>query len=441
MKKILLILIVTIISFAISTKAQNMVSTYAGNGTAALTNGPLVNAQFNQPFGICRDRNGSIYVADTYNNCIRKIENGIVSTYAGSTVAGYLDGPALNAKFNQPLCLCVDDSGNLFVTDFVGHRVRKVSYSGDVTTIAGDGVEGLIDGVDSIARFDYPRGITIDATGNLFVADSWNHRIRKIDAITHEVSTYAGGGNVTGVQTPGGYVDANDTAARFHTPCGVVIDSTGNIYVADAHNHRIRMINVQRQVTTIAGSGTSGGFLDGVALTARLNTPTDLHRTINGDIFIGDTYNNRVRLLSGGMLSTFAGTGIAGFVNSVSTAARFNYPRGITTNSNADSIWVIDYNNNAIRLITSQTTGINEQETKSVLLYPNPFQDKITIQIHNQNISGKIILMDAFGKIILEHEAKNKNSIELNTTSLLPGIYLLHFENCTFSQPMKIVKE
>ena len=441
MKKTLPILFLIIISVALHTQAQNMVFTYSGNGTAALNNGPLATAEFNQPFGICRDKNGIIYVADTYNNCIRKIENGMVSTYAGSTIAGYLDGPALTAKFNQPLCLCVDDSGNLFVTDFVGQRVRKVSYSGNVTTVAGDGVEGFIEGADTSARFDYPRGITIDALGNLFVADSWNHRIRKIDASTHEVSTYAGGGTVTGVQTPGGYVDASDTSARFHTPCGVVIDSVGIIYVADALNHRIRMIDTQRQVTTIAGSGTTGGFLDGAVLTARLNTPTDLYRAVNGDIFIGDTYNNRMRLLSGGMLSTIAGIGTAGFVNGVSTIARFNYPRGIIANVTADSIWVIDYNNNAIRLITVQPTEISEQETKNILVYPNPFHDRINIQLSNEKISSKIILMDVKGKIILEQELKNKMDLELNTNNLMKGIYVLRFEGLNFSLYTKIVKE
>lgn len=435
----------------LSAQAQNMVYTYGGNGAAGLTNGPLANSQFNLPFGICRDINGIIYIADTHNNCIRKIDGGIVTTYAGSTVAGWLDGPALTAQFNQPLCICADDSGNLFVTDFEGQRIRKISYSGMVSTVAGNGIEGYTEGADTVAQFDYPRGITIDAAGNLFVADSWNHRIRKIDATTHEVSTYAGGGNVTGVGTSGGYVDAGDTAARFHTPTGVAIDPPGNLYVADALNHRIRMIDTQQQVTTTAGSGSSGGFSDGAALTAQLNTPTDLHRAVSGNIFIGDTYNNRVRLLANGTLSTIAGNGTAGFVNGTSSSAEFNFTRAITANSTADSLWVIDYNNNAIRLITIQPTGIIEQEKNNVSVFPNPFHDWVNIQLPEENSpcrirpladnSCKIILSDVAGKIILEQEEINYADCGLNTNHLLQGIYFLSVRTSGFILNRKIVKE
>ncbi len=439
MKKNLLTFI-AIISIAFSTHAQIIVSTYAGNGTAALTNGPVAGSQFNQSFGIYTAKNGVIYVADTYNNCVRKIDGGMVTTYAGSSVAGYLDGPALTAKFNQPLCICADDSGNLYVTDFIGQRVRKISAAGIVSTVAGTGIAGYTEGADTVARFNYPRGITIDAIGNLYVADSWNHRIRKVDAVTHEVSSYAGGDPVTGVQTPGGYVDASDTAARFHTPCGVAIDSLGNLYVADAYNHRIRMIDTQRQVTTIAGSGTTGGFSDGAALTGQLNTPTDLYHAANGDILIGDTYNNRVRLLSNGMLSTVAGDGIAGFVNGPALTSEFNHPRGVTANATADSIYVVDGNNFAIRLIVNSTTGINEYGENTVSVFPNPFHDQINVQLSPGNNSCKIILSDIAGKIILEQIIK-QSEFKLNTNTIKPGVYLLSIQSSGFILNQKIMKQ
>jgi sugar lactone lactonase YvrE len=236
-------------------EAQNMVSTYAGTNTAAFTNGDTASARFKTPFGICMDKSGNLYLADAGNNCIRKISaTGTVTTLAGTGLAGYVDGPALSAQFNSPTGVCVDDSFNVYVADFQNQRIRKISFTGSVTTIAGSGTAGYLDGAPLTSQFNYPRGICRNKKGELFVGDSWNHRIRKI-ASNGTVSTYAGGGSTIGVSSIGSLVDAKDTAARFYTPCGLAIDRTGIIFVADAYNHRIRKIDTLKQVTTIAGSG------------------------------------------------------------------------------------------------------------------------------------------------------------------------------------------
>ncbi|NQV02577.1 MAG: hypothetical protein HQ542_08030 [Bacteroidia bacterium] len=283
-------------------KAQNYVTTYAGTGSPGFVNGDTSIASFNRPFGICIDTVGNLYLADAYNHCIRKISTkGEVFTYAGTGTAGYLDGPADEAKFNQPINICLDDEGNMYVSDFLNQRIRKISSDMMVTTIAGTGVAGLQNGPVDEAQFSYPKGICRDDTGNIYIGDSWNHRIRKIST-DGLVSTWAGGGTSIGVQSVGAYVDGSDTAARFYTPCEVSIDQGNNIFVADAYNHRIRKIDPSRMVTTVAGSGDTGpdggGFQNGPALEAMFKVPTACYVTTTGSIFVGDGENQRVRKIS-----------------------------------------------------------------------------------------------------------------------------------------------
>ncbi len=224
-------LIVVFVLLVNPLQSQNYVSIYAGTGSSGFVNGDTSIASFNRPFGICIDTAGNLYIADAYNNCIRKIStDGQVSIYAGSGTAGYLDGEASEAKFNQPLNICLDDEGNMYVSDFINQRIRKISSDMMVTTIAGTGQSGHQNGAAAEAKFNYPRGICIDDTGNLYIGDSWNHRIRKI-SVDGVVSDWAGGGTVIGVQSVGDYVDASDTAARFYTPCELSIDQFNNIFV------------------------------------------------------------------------------------------------------------------------------------------------------------------------------------------------------------------
>ncbi|MCK5339239.1 MAG: hypothetical protein KAJ50_10520, partial [Bacteroidales bacterium] len=279
------ILMVAFVLFTNMLQSQNYVSTYAGTGSPGFVNGDTSVASFNRPFGICIDPEGNLYLADAYNHCIRKIGiDGQVSVYAGTGTAGYLDGPADEAKFNQPINIVLDEDGSMYVSDFINQRIRKISADLQVTTIAGSGTAGLQNGPASQAQFNYPRGICLDDTGNIYIGDSWNHRIRKI-SVDGMVSDWAGGGTVIGVQSVGDYVDASDTAARFYTPCELSIDQSNNIFVADAYNHRIRKIDPDRMVTTVAGSGDSGpdggGFQNGASDTAQFKVPTACHVTLD----------------------------------------------------------------------------------------------------------------------------------------------------------------
>ncbi len=427
--------------------AQNYVSTYAGNGTPALINGDTAAARFKNPFGMCIDKFENIYVADAGNNCIRKITpGGIVSTLAGTGVAGFLDGPAASAQFNSPTGVYADDLGNVYVADFLNHRIRKISSTGSVTTIAGDGTAGYLDGAAATAQFNYPRGIVRNKSGALFVGDSWNHRIRKI-SVTGTVSTYAGGGGAMSVGSVGALLNAQDTAARFYTPAGLSIDRNGNVFVADAYNHRIRKIDTSRVVSTVAGSGPtgngSGGFLNGLVANALLNTPTELYVDSAGKIYIGDTFNNRVRLVSTGVVSTYAGKGPAGFVDDMDTLAKFNYTRGVVCNASSSKVYAADYNNNAVRKIAFGTfVGINEMALKNeLLIYPNPVKEYLNFSPENkfQSTELDVKVIDVLGRETCFLNFNLNRSLPLN--KFLPGIYTLFISGTDFKITKKFIKE
>jgi hypothetical protein len=410
--------------------AQNFVTTYAGIGSPGFVNGDTSIASFNKPFGICIDQEGNLFLADAYNHCIRKIStDGIVSTYAGTGTAGYLDGQATEAKFNQPINICLDDSGNMYVSDFLNQRIRKISSDMMVTTIAGSGIAGLLDGPDSQAKFNYPRGICLDDTGNIYIGDSWNHRVRKI-SLDGMVSTWAGGGTTIGVQSVGDYVDASDTAARFYTPCELSIDQSNNIFVADAYNHRIRKIDPERMVTTVAGSGESGadggGFQNGPAEEAMFKVPTACFVSLTGSIYIGDGQNQRVRKIStDGMVSTFAGSGATGFENGPDTLATFDFPRGCVMDYNAHRLYVVDYNNHAVRIIhLSEITGLNIGKIEDDFrVFPNPAKDEIHIAGMVQQSNPDIRIYNASGQLVYEQCGINKLTTVLDISQLDNGVY------------------
>lgn len=271
-----------------------------------------------------------------------------VSTLAGGT---WLDGPALESKFYSPSGTAVDRAGNIYVADRDNNRIRKISPAGVVTTIAGGGstrfdsyrnsIGTYLDGTGIAARFDNPTDLAVDSVGNIFVADYGNNRIRKISP-EGVVTTLAGSGLA-------GYIDGTDTSARFNGPSGIALDPIGNIYVADKINNRIRKINPSGVVTTFAGSGGIGflnaGFADGVGNVARFNQPTGLSVDVAGIVYVADLGNNRIRKINlAGMVSTLAGSGTYDYVDGIGTNARFSFPSNIAVDS-AGNVYVADQEN------------------------------------------------------------------------------------------------
>jgi sugar lactone lactonase YvrE len=317
---------------------RNLVTTLAGS-TVGFADGVGALAQFNNPVGVAVDAAGNVYVADRNNHRIRKITlAGVVSTLAGS-ILGFADGVGAAAQFNNPAGLAVDAVGNVYVADRNNHRIRKITPAGAVTTLAGSGTAGSADGVGAAAQFNTPYGVAVDAAGNVYVADTSNHQIRKITP-TDAVTTLAG--------STLGFADGVGAAAQFNNPIGLAVDAAGNVYVADLNNHRIRKITPAGAVTTLAGS--TAGFADGVGAAAQFSGPAGVALDAAGNVYVADASNYRIRKITPtGAVTTLAGS-TGGFADAVGTAAQFGFPVGLAVDA-AGNVHVADSGNSRIRKI------------------------------------------------------------------------------------------
>jgi sugar lactone lactonase YvrE len=227
-----------------------MVTTLAGSGSQGSINATGTYASFFQPTGVAVDASGNVYVADNGNHLIREISPaGVVSTLAGSGSAGFANGSGTGAKFNYPQGIAVDGAGNVYVADYGNNMIREISPAGMVTTLAGKSTGGSVNGADTAATFNQPTGVAVDAAGNVYVADSGNNMIRKISA-AGGVTTLAGSGSA-------GFANGNGKSASFNGCTGIALDATGNVFIADYGNNLVRKISPAGEVSTL-GSGTGG---------------------------------------------------------------------------------------------------------------------------------------------------------------------------------------
>jgi sugar lactone lactonase YvrE len=325
----------------VPTGGKWIVTTIAGDGIRGFADGPASIARFAAPFDVAVAPSGTIYVSDAGNHRIRKIMDGFVSSFAGNGNKGIIDGDGSLAEFKDPYLITLDANENLFSLDINDPRIRKITPAGSVTTYAGTGTPGFTDGPAAQARFQaQDGGLVADRQGNLFVADYNNQRVRKINA-SGEVSTIAGNGFV-------GFVNGSGAFAEFHQPSGVAMDSLGNIYVIDALNYRIRKIAINGDVTTYAGNGLPG-LTDNPANTARFTSLSDMIIDKKGNLYVTDA--DRIRKIStDGIVSTIAG-GEAGHKDGEGSQARFNSPTGLGIDE-LGNIYVADTGNNRIRKIT-----------------------------------------------------------------------------------------
>ncbi len=323
-----------------------VVSTIAGTGAPGAANGVGAAASFNFPYGVANDGAGNIYVADAFNHQIRKIaSNGTVTTLAGNGAEGNVDGPGTSARFSYPFGLAVDSGGNVYVADWGNHNIRKVAPDGRVSTLAGSGTSGSGNGSGPAASFSGPFGVAVDSAGVVYVADTNNNLIRKVTA-TGTVSTLAG----SGAQ---GADNGSGTVATFRTPQHLAVDAAGTVYVADTGNHQIRRVSAAGAVSTVAGSGESGSE-NGAAATASFNNPAGIAIDSIGTLYVADSENHLIRrLTSNGQVSTLAGSGNAALTDGINAAASFSSPRSLVVESNGNLL-VADGRNHSIRRIISQ---------------------------------------------------------------------------------------
>ncbi len=328
---------------------SGVVTTLAGSTSAGSANGIGAAASFNGPMGIATDIQGNVYVAEFNNNLIRKITPaGVVTTLAGSASSGSTNGMGTAASFSAPSGVTVDTSGNVYVADSFNQMIRKITPAGLVSTLAGSTTPGSTDATGTAASFRGPLGVAVDTSGNVYVADSGNLSIRKITP-AGVVTTLAGSGSH-------GSTNGIGTAASFTGPRAVAVDASGNVYVAEPSSDLIRKITAAGVVSTLAGTGFVGSA-DGTGTAASFGDPMGVTVDASGNVFVSSIADNLIRkVTSAGVVTTLAGkagVGSNGSANGTGANARFNLPQAVTVDASG-TLFVADYGNNMIRKISLQ---------------------------------------------------------------------------------------
>ena len=332
--------------------ANGTITTAAGNGGYGYTGdgGLATSSSLSAPQGVATDALGNLYIADSGNSRVRKVSaGGIITTVAGGGSVG--DGsPGTFAQFISPRAVAVDSSENTYVADTTGNRVRKISANGTITTVAGNGTAGYSGdgGAATTAELDSPGGVVVDASGNLFIADTANCGIRKVSS-TGTITTFAGA--YCGYGGDGGQA----LSAGLNGPGGIAFDPSSNLYIADSYNNRIREVSATGIVTTVAGNGSAGFSGDGGrAVNAQLNYPRSVALDAAGNLYISDFYNYRIRKVGpDGNITTLAG-GSLGFSGDggPAAAAEMTYPIGLAVDASLN-VYFADSSNDRIRVVSS----------------------------------------------------------------------------------------
>lgn len=331
--------------------ASSTVSTLAGSaGTPGFADGTGSAARFRQLAGIAAAPNDVVYVADAGNHAIRSVDaNGAVTTVAGTGSPGFYDDQGTFAEFNNPQGVAVDTLGNVYVADTGNHSIRRIDSNGNVTTLAGDGTAGFADGTGSSARFNSPRGVAVDNQGRVLVADTGNHAVRRIES-NGAVSTLSGDGTAGSADSPN---------ARFNGLAGVAVDGqTVYVYLADTGNHRIRRLDSNNNNNVITLAGADRGFKDGTASQSRFADPTGIAVDGAGHIIVAETTNSLIREVDPALalnnlpnaVFTLAGTGARSSTDGAGNVAKFNKPAGVAVLASS-AVIVADTGNNTLRKI------------------------------------------------------------------------------------------
>jgi len=320
-----------------------IVSTIAGDGTDGFANGPALAAKFHYPSDVAVAPDGTVYVADYIDHRVRKLANGEVSTLAGDGTFGFANGDGPLAKFYDPYRIVVDHSGNCYLLDQVDPRIRKITPGGYVSTYAGAETTGFLDGDALTARFlTDANGLACDEAGNIYEGDTHNFRVRKV-SVAAMVHTVAGDGH-------GGFINGDGATAEFRFPGAVTCDRQGNVYVSDQGNFCIRKITSNGVVSTFAGTGVSA-MVDGGPGVAQFRQPGDLAADSQGNVYVIDGARIR-KVTPEGVVSTVAGS-TEGYADGEGPQAKFRGPGGLGIDAQ-DNVYVADYGDHRVRKISFQ---------------------------------------------------------------------------------------
>jgi hypothetical protein len=461
MRKYVIILFLTCACMQMHAQV-GIITTICGNDTAGYSGegGPATKAKLNSPNGICLDKFGNLFIADAFNQVVREIlaPTGIIITIAGvAGVTGFSGdgGIATNAELYVPEAVFTDTVGNVYIADAGNNRIRKITAStGIITTVAGSGGYGGVGtggfggdgGAATNAKLDQPSGLCVDNSGNIYIADYGNNRIRKINTTTGIITTVAGIGP-TGY-TGGGFIGYSGDGgpsvdAQFSGPIQVFVDRAENIFICDQFNNAVRKIDALTAViTTVVGTGATGYSGDGgPATNAQLNQPFGIYIDGQSNIFFVEIAAiKRVDALSG-IITALAGNDTAGFSGDGGPATNAEIIGADIFLDKYGTIYLADYNNNRIRKIynpklSSPQISIAE---KQISIYPNPTTGRIIIEDAK---GSEVIMYDVVGNV-MNKKVMASNKDEMNIEYLPNGMYVIQVvdENTRIRTMKKIVKE
>ncbi len=430
MKKLLSLLAIGAFFISLS-NAQN-IYTIGGNGTTGFSGdgGSATAAEFNSPCGVAVDNTGNIFVGDWSNSRVRKINtSGTISTVAGNGVASYSGdgGAATDAEIYKDVSVTVDGSDNIYIADQFNNRVRKVNTSGIISTVAGNGVGSFSGdgGAATSAEIYSPTDLKVDRAGNIFIADVLNQRVRKVNT-SGIISTIAGNG-IIGYSGDG----SQATNAELNWPYGIAIDGSDNVYIGDYKGARIRMVNTSGIISTIAGNGIAAYSGDGgPSAAAEVSFPYGFIVDPSGNLYFSDAGNNVIRFINtSGVISTVAGNypgpGFSGD-SGPATAAELNYPLNLGLDV-WGNLYIADELNQRIRKVGDASLSISNLASSAHFnVYPNPSKGSFTIEVNNKIIHIKTIaVFNAMGeKVYNKLVASGQNTYEINIPNQPSGIYL-----------------
>jgi sugar lactone lactonase YvrE len=434
-----------LLSFAL--KGQ-VINTVAGNGTNNNSgdNGPAINAGIYQPSWIIFDKKGNYYIVSGQGHKIRKVDtSGIITTVAGTGVGGYNGegGLADTSKLNGPSSIVLDSAGNLYIADAMNNRIRKVDITtGIISTVAGDGTQGFSGDnyLASQAQLNGPDDVCFDKLGNLYISDAGNHRIRKVNQLGI-ITTYAGNGN-SGNGGDGGPA----LMAELSAPRGIAVGSDKNLYIADWSGNRVRKVDTNGVISTIAGNGAYIYNGDNIAATAANMSPVRVAFDNMSNLFITDFYNNRIREVdANGIIYTIAGNGVQAFSGDGGPAnsASLNGPSGITFDS-CGNLYITEVNQGRIRKVTFHPNCFSESVNEvgnvdNIKVYPNPTNDILTIT--GKDVKSAVIL-NVMGQVLIEQKNYKTNKAIINVSSLASGVYFVKIRDKYGAEVVKrFVKE
>lgn len=441
--QIRLLIIAFCINLSIS-KGQNIITTFAGtSGGFSGDGGQATFAQMNNPTGLVFDASGNLFIADNNNKRIRKVDTlGVISTIAGIGTYGYSGdgGQASLCEFRSPVVITIDLIGNLYIADEINSIVRVINTSGIINLAAGTpvgpGYSGDGGKADT-AKLNRPNGVFYDtSTGTLYIADTYNSVIRSINS-SGIISTVVGNGT-SGFSGDGG----NALAAQLSYPQGIFIDQNGNMYIGDTGNNRIRIVNTNGIINTMAGIGTAGYSGDGgPALLAQLKGPCGVKLDAGGNLFVADYFNHVIRKIDPAFtISTIAGStqGFSGD-GGPATSAKLYFPNDIAITPAGD-MFIADQANHRIRKVTNVAVGIKDETSleKVLVIYPNPNAGVFRISFQDKAKNLSVEIYDILGQLVQEVIYQTEEE-RIDVSHLPNGIYFLHIQTSEGTLTKKII--